>query len=73
MRGKRMAVPSSPKKLSISDYLQSNGIQSAVLLPDKTLLIGTRNGGVAWVRATGEVLGIFSRVRGFPDNDAQQR
>jgi two-component system NtrC family sensor kinase len=67
--GKKNGGPFVAKKLSISDYLQSNGIQSAVLLPDKTLLIGTRNGGVAWVRATGEVLGIFSRVRGFPDND----
>mgnify|MGYP001029512438 CR=1 FL=1 len=67
--GKKHGGPFVTKKLGIADYLQTNGIQSAVTLPDKTVLIGTRNGGVVWVRATGEVLRIFSRGRGFPDND----
>jgi signal transduction histidine kinase len=67
--GKRRGGTFVPKKLGISTYLQSNGIQSAALLPDKTILIATRSGGVVWLRADGEVLGTFSKGRGFPDDD----
>jgi hypothetical protein len=67
--GKRRGGTFVPKKLGVSTYLQSNGIQSAALLPDKTILIATRSGGVVWLRADGEVLGTFSKGRGFPDDD----
>jgi len=67
--GKKRGGTFFPKKLGISTYLQSNGIQSAVLLPDKTILIATRSGGVVWLRADGEVLGTFSKGKGFPDDD----
>ena len=67
--GKKKGGTFVPKKLSLSTYLQSNGIQSVAALPDKTILIATRSGGVVWTNAAGETIAIFSKERGFPDDD----
>ncbi len=67
--GKKKGGAFTPKKLAISNYLQSNGIQSVAALPDKTILVATRNGGVVWLSGDGQTLGIFSKDKGFPDDD----
>jgi len=67
--GKKKGGTFVPKKIGISNYLQSNGIQAVAALPDKTILIATRSGGVVWISAEGETSGMLSKVKGFPDDD----